>query len=339
MDLLAGKLVAMVCLFFLVLICGGLPIWLFSCFRSAKVNHSATGKYCTGRSSLDVKQLLCALNSFAGGVFLGTCMLDLLPEAREAILENIDAWPNFLQDYPLTELAVIFGVVLLLIVELVIGECTGKILDNSEESKLADHVTCRQGCDTGDELQGDLISTSSLDVEDFTTESPLMEPVFETETPSTIRISFRIIALIIALSFHSLFDGLAIGLQTSLTSFASVFFAISMHKTVFAFSLGIRLAEAGEKLVTHVYVYVLCFAVASPLGIAIGLLVEYLATGLPGGPIISGLLQSLATGTLMYVTFFEILPEEFRSRFSFVRTLSLVVGIGLIAFLVASVSE
>ena len=50
--------------------------------------------------------------------------------------------------------------------------------------------------------------------------------------------ALRSVLLIIALTFHSLFEGLAIGLQTELGELMSIFIAVVVHKAVMAFSLG-----------------------------------------------------------------------------------------------------
>ena len=52
--------------------------------------------------------------------------------------------------------------------------------------------------------------------------------------------AFRAVLLIVALTFHSLFEGLAIGLQKELGELMSIFIAVVVHKAVMAFSLGIQ---------------------------------------------------------------------------------------------------
>jgi hypothetical protein len=56
--------------------------------------------------------------------------------------------------------------------------------------------------------------------------------------------TFRSILLLIALSFHSVFEGLAIGLQQELGQLISLFMAVIIHKAVMAFSLGLTLAQS-----------------------------------------------------------------------------------------------
>merc|ERR1719369_1311364 len=82
--------------------------------------------------------------------------------------------------------------------------------------------------------------------------------------------TIRSIILLIALSFHSVFEGMAIGLQENLTQLISLFMAVIAHKAVMAFSLGLTLAQAA--LSTKQYmVSILIFSLASPIGMAIGM--------------------------------------------------------------------
>ena len=55
--------------------------------------------------------------------------------------------------------------------------------------------------------------------------------------------SFRSVLLVAALSLHSVFEGLAIGLQTSSAALLSLFLAVMAHKIVMAFSLSLTTAQ------------------------------------------------------------------------------------------------
>ena len=57
--------------------------------------------------------------------------------------------------------------------------------------------------------------------------------------------SFRSVLLVAALSLHSVFEGLAIGLQTSSAALLSLFLAVMAHKIVMAFSLSLTTAQCG----------------------------------------------------------------------------------------------
>lgn len=108
-------------------------------------------------------------------------------------------------------------------------------------------------------------------------------------------------------------------------SFLQLTGAIIIHKIIIAFSLGLTLSQCDIKL----WKSSLCgfiFAAASPLGIAIGLLLESNT-----GSLLIGSLQGMAAGTFLYVTFLELLPHEFRSgHMHLPKLLSLILGFATI---------
>jgi zinc transporter 1/2/3 len=59
------------------------------------------------------------LSCFAAGVFLGTCLLDLLPSVRKE-LENILNEMKLLSGFPISEFVMVFGLFLILVVEQII---------------------------------------------------------------------------------------------------------------------------------------------------------------------------------------------------------------------------
>merc|ERR1712122_455143 len=78
---------------------------------------------------------------------------------------------------------------------------------------------------------------------------------------------------------------------------------------------------------------VLGFAIASPIGIAIGIAVSQEQGLFTLG--LSTVLQGLATGTFLYITFFEVLPLEFNSRrWRLQKVASLVLGFGVMSFMI-----
>lgn len=128
--------------------------------------------------------------------------------------------------------------------------------------------------------------------------------------------SLRGLLIVLALSVHELFEGLAVGLESSASNVWYLFGAVAAHKLVLAFCVGVELIVAR----THkwlAFAYVLTFSVVSPLGIGIGILVSQFgqqqqADGSvgDGGAVVAVLLQGLASGTLLYVVFFEILQKD-----------------------------
>ncbi|XP_016337227.1 zinc transporter ZIP1-like [Sinocyclocheilus anshuiensis] len=122
--------------------------------------------------------------------------------------------------------------------------------------------------------------------------------------------SFRSFMLFLSLSLHSVFEGLAIGLQTTDTKVLEICIAILVHKSIIVFSLSVKLVQSAVRPL-WVALYVAVFAVMSPLGISIGIIV--IEAQLEAGALIQAVLEGLAAGTFVYITFLEILPHELNS--------------------------
>lgn len=97
--------------------------------------------------------------------------------------------------------------------------------------------------------------------------------------------------------------------------------AISAHKLVIAFCISVELIAARTKFWLTM-VYIVTYAIVSPIGIGIGMILVggagATAAGLP-----SVILQGLASGTLLYVIFFEIWKGD---RTGFLQFVGSIVG-------------
>lgn len=142
--------------------------------------------------------------------------------------------------------------------------------------------------------------------------------------------SFRGLFAVLALSFHEVFEGLAIGLEERVDNVWYLFVAVATHKLVIAFCIGLELAWSKTRRPVLV-MYVATFAVVTPVGIAIGMvLVQYGGGGAADGSAgrVAVLLQGLAAGTLLYVVFFEVLARHKQS--GFLHLLSIMFGFGIL---------
>ena len=146
--------------------------------------------------------------------------------------------------------------------------------------------------------------------------------------PSKVRAAI----LLTALSVHSVFEGLAVGLEDSSSKVFKLFSGLILHKSVLAFSLGMSLVSSNMST-KETFFSVLGFAVASPIGIAIGIGVSQEEGLFTLG--LSTVLQGLATGTFLYITFFEVLPLEFNCRrWRLQKVVSLLLGFGVMCFMI-----
>lgn len=126
-----------------------------------------------------------------------------------------------------------------------------------------------------------------------------VETIANCETRIGLTSIFRSLMIVAALSFHSLFEGLAIGLQDTAASIWQLLLAVSVHKFVIAFVVGLEIYS--ETFDTkRVLIYMVVFSFMSPTGIIIAAFAK-----LEVSAEIDGVLSALATGSILYVVFFE----------------------------------
>lgn len=131
--------------------------------------------------------------------------------------------------------------------------------------------------------------------------------------------SLRGLLVVLALSVHELFEGLAVGLESAPSKVWYMMGAVAAHKLVLAFCVGVELMVTRTKRCLAI-TYILTFAAVSPIGIGIGILVS----GESGySNVTAAILQGLASGTLLYVVFFEILSKD---RSGLARYTAVLVG-------------
>lgn len=113
--------------------------------------------------------------------------------------------------------------------------------------------------------------------------------------------------LVLALALHSVLEGLALGLQEGEGAVLRVCLALLLHKCAVAFSLALKLLR-GHLRPPAVALCMALFAMMSPLGVGLGTAVA--AGAGPRQRLCRGVLEGLAAGTFLYITFLEILPQE-----------------------------
>ena len=111
--------------------------------------------------------------------------------------------------------------------------------------------------------------------------------------------------LMIALSVHSIFEGLALGLQMTMASCINMIIAILVHKGAAGSSLGISLVKTFPDNFRLCRQLVTLFACATPLGVALGMAVAN------AGDIYEVIFSSIAAGSFVYIAASEVIPEEF----------------------------
>lgn len=110
--------------------------------------------------------------------------------------------------------------------------------------------------------------------------------------------------LMIALSVHSIFEGMAVGLATSVSDVFILTLAIAVHKGAASSALGISLVKTFPDDFPLCRWLVFTFSLATPAGIIIGML-------LSGGDVLDVIFNCLAAGSFIYIACSEVIVEEF----------------------------
>lgn len=136
-----------------------------------------------------------------------------------------------------------------------------------------------------------------------------------TDRERKVLFSVRSILIVLALSVHSVFEGMAIGLQLSVPDVWKLFLAVALHDVPVHFCVGMEMFNNCIRKL-HIIVYFLILSIINSVGIIIGILVtEHAGEGRDvTQTLVIGVLQGLAGGTLLYITFYEVLDREKLSK-------------------------
>ncbi|XP_059177560.1 uncharacterized protein LOC131956939 [Physella acuta] len=225
-----------------------------------------------------------------------------------------------------------------------------RLSEDDKDSEAGVGTPARNGDTVDAELQRPIHSTSrdasfdrisdsssvmqDIQVKRVVDELSRTDDVDELSRTDDSRAHFRSIIYIMALSFHGIFEGMALGLQSMKSSVWSLCFAIVVHRCVLAFKLGMDLCRGEEKQGTAL----LCigmFTLISTLGIIIGILISSGASLYSDVSVPEAILQSLATGTIFYIVFFDILFKDLEGKDDLKRVSSSFVGFSLMAIVFA----
>ncbi|XP_077989408.1 zinc transporter ZIP1-like [Glandiceps talaboti] len=288
-----------------------------------------------------MKRVLSFLSCYAGGVFLATCLLDLLPTVRDnlsLVFDQLQVYTAF----PITEFIMAVGLFFIVIVEQTVLTCqergtnheegvTKPLLEGSYGSGRSHGSINNRG---NDDQFGDQRDHYIHEPEGHTGHGHAHghshgQPETHSHDDPHAHSRLRSYILLMALSIHSVFEGLAVGLQGDNEDVIEIFTALIIHKCLLAFSLGTNLVQS-RLTKGAVFRSILCFAVAAPIGIGMGIAVMATASDFTSS-LVNGVLQGLATGTFLYVTFFEVLPHEMNTPSDrLLKVLCIILGFSTI---------
>merc|ERR1712025_249077 len=108
--------------------------------------------------------------------------------------------------------------------------------------------------------------------------------------------------------------GLAVGLEETSVGVWQLFLAIAIHSIVIVFCIGTDMVVKGTKR-SRIILSMVVLSLVTPIGVIAGIILTLHTRAETGGDILMmGVLQGLAAGTLIYITFFEVLSKDKLSR-------------------------
>ncbi|XP_050353864.1 zinc transporter ZIP1-like [Nymphalis io] len=327
-----AKGVSMAVLFCASMICGIVPLFLATRFRWISPDDAGNLK--------SKNKVVMTLLSFGGGVLLSTTFLHLLPEVDHNIedLQSSGKMQEF--EFSLAALLMCCGFfIMYLVEELVHIYIHRREKRNGQSSPLVRNLSVRRSRANSEGKEGEKSATNST--------ADLIDPASITKgkdvevnhnqhshshghshlpinVADDVTSALRGLLIVLALSIHELFEGLAVGLESSTSHVWYMLGAVSAHKLVIAFCIGVELIATRTKTWLAV-VYITTFAIVSPMGIGIGLILVG-GEGATAAGVYSVVLQGLASGTLLYVIFFEIWKSD---RTGILQYIAALIGFGL----------
>jgi len=317
-----GKAITAIVMFITVLVAIYSPILIFHKLNIGKRSS------CQDKIKLWIGRMSC----FAAGVFLSTGFMDIFPDVIRSLNEATKKL-NIKSSFPLASFFALLGFFLVLSIEQIIliyknhlaktyptlskdKRGVGQVNDAESQDSFLPNISVSNDTEIwSEDLSNTMQFTTCNNSRSINHEHSDHDHVMNTEdNPDEHANIFhhntsRIFALMFAMSFHSVFEGLAIGLGSTVAGVTQLFVALSLHKLIIAGSLGLNLATSQ----LHIWIKIvvsLIFAIASPVGIGIGMLIILQEKGHDTYYLVGGILEGVACGTFLYVVFFEILPHE-----------------------------
>ncbi|KAL3276780.1 hypothetical protein HHI36_012147 [Cryptolaemus montrouzieri] len=137
-----------------------------------------------------------------------------------------------------------------------------------------------------------------------------------------------------AIALHAIFEGLAIGLQCEEANiwYLSIGMAIHSATTLLYVGLNLIVTRANKKTILAHYFFL---SVSNPCGILLGLFVSLQNTlDYEKKKMINAYMEALSAGTILYITFFDVLSKEKRKQVHrLYRGISMMLGFGLMCYL------
>ena len=244
-------------------------------------------------------KLIAYIRCFSGGIFLSMGLYHMLQHAITD-LRSFD-FGNYNDGFPL--IIAMLGYFIIFFIERVAVDDAHHSL-HSDDSSTAGEV---------EEEEKD--GSTTKDVEGQFNEN---------DTPPS---SSTVYVILVALSVHAVFEGIALGIQNDIRSVISLAVGILAHKWAESLTLSVSIQKHKQRNIT-----LFLFTIMTPAGVGIGFIIQESSSS-----IVTAITQALSAGTFIYIACNERFVSEFHHctraerclKFFFVLLgAGLIVGVG-----------
>jgi zinc transporter 1/2/3 len=209
---------------------------------------------------------------FAGGVFLGTALMHFLSDSNDTFGDLTT------KDYPFAFMLASAGYLLTMLADCIVSHIYAKQGNTSSASASQGGI--------GDEKQVGTPVSAASSVGDS-------------------------ILLIVALCFHSVFEGIAIGVAETKSDAWKALWTVCLHKIFAAIAMGIALLRIiPNRPFLSCASYAFAFAISSPVGVAIGIIIDQTTQG-EIADWIYAISMGIACGVFIYVSINHLLSKGY----------------------------
>ncbi|CAA3013144.1 zinc transporter 11 [Olea europaea subsp. europaea] len=257
---------------------------------------------------------------FAGGVFLGTALMHFLSDSNETFGDLTE------NEYPFAFMLASAGYLLTMLADCVISYVCGK-----QKNISANNHTEIQGSNDEKGSINRVPSQSQLQIE-----TGAEENLGKHSLTNATSLGDSIL-LIVALCFHSVFEGIAIGVAETRADAWRALWTVCLHKIFAAIAMGIALLRMiPDRPLLSCVAYAFAFAISSPIGVAIGIIIDETIQGAVADWIYA-ISMGLACGIFIYVSINHLLSNGYKPQKPVSvnkphhKFLAVLLGVGVIA--------
>ncbi|CEF62842.1 Zinc transporter ZIP2 [Strongyloides ratti] len=274
-------------------------------------------------------KILSLLSCFGGGVFYAVCFLDIFPHITE-LYEKLKGKIEYDIHLPVTQLLICFGFFFVYLIE----EISIKLIGGNNHSH--NHVSIDIQRPLNEERNSFIEMNSrrhSLKNNERRLSAQIVN-VISTEDNSHNTSLFKAILFASIMSFHSILEGIALGVKDDSKSMLIMFGSLLIHKSIESFSVGLQVSKENSSKMKMIIITLLTYSFMTPLGAGIGAFLQNLTIDETTKISIILFLECLAAGTFIYVTFMEIIAIERENEHdSIQQLLAIIAGFVVITLL------